>query len=168
MNPADLRTRAAAIRWFHTMDLGKGVSTEGIVDTDHRLGMLDLPKSLAGLTVLDVGAWDGFFSFECERRGAARVVASDWFSWHGAGWGTKAGFELAREALASQVEDVDVDVLDLDPKRIGRFDLVLFLGVLYHLRDPLLALQKVADVTSGTLILETVVDLVGLRRPAAA
>ena len=168
MNEADLRSRAGALRWFHTMDLGQGVTTSGIVDTGYRLGMLDLPRSLAGLSVLDIGAWDGFFSFECERRGAARVVASDWFSWHGPGWGSKQAFELAREALGSRVEDVDVDVLDLDPAQVGQFDLVLFLGVLYHLKDPMLALEKVSSVTKGTVILETVVDLVGLDRPAAA
>ena len=96
-----------------------------------------------GLSVLDIGAWDGFFSFECERRGASRVVAADYFSWHGSGWGTKAGFTLARDVLGSKVEDVDIDVMDLTPERVGTFDLVLFLGVLYHLRHPLLALERV-------------------------
>ena len=92
----DLAARAEAIRWYHTIDLGGGVVTKGIDDSALRLARLDLPQSLAGLTVLDIGAWDGFFSFEAERRGAARVVAADYFSWHGDGWGSKAGFELAR------------------------------------------------------------------------
>jgi tRNA (mo5U34)-methyltransferase len=121
--------------------------------------------------VLDIGAWDGFFSFEAERRHAARVVATDHYAWHGTGWGTgqgKAGFQLARTALNSRVEDVDVDVMDLAPERVGAFDVVLFLGVLYHLQNPLLALEHVASVTSELLIVETVVDMVGLRRPAAA
>lgn len=150
------------------MDLGGGLRTVGIHDPLTRLPLLGLPESLAGLSVLDVGAWDGFFAFECERRGAARVVAADYFSWHGPGWGTKAGFEMAREALGSRVEDVDVDVMDLAPERIGTFDLVLFLGVLYHLRDPLGALERVASVTRGTTILETVVDCVGVSRPVVA
>jgi tRNA (mo5U34)-methyltransferase len=164
----DLEQRVAAHRWYHSIDLGGGLVTRGIDDTPLRLARLDLPASLQGLTVLDVGAWDGFFSFECERRGAARVVATDYYSWHGSGWGAKAGFELAREALGSRVEDVDVDVMDIAPGRLGTFDLVLFLRVLYHLRHPLLAIDKIAAVTSGTLILETVVDLVGLGRPAMA
>ncbi len=168
MSPNDLRARVAAHRWYHTIDLGEGVITPGVDDTPHRLGRIALPASLTGLSVLDIGAWDGFFSFECERRGAARVVAADYFSWHGAGWGTKAGFQLAREALGSRVADIDIDVMDLSPERVGTFDLVLFLGVLYHLPHPLLALEKVASVTRGTLILETVVDLVGLQRPAVA
>lgn len=164
----DLQSRAAALRWFHTIDLGGGLVTNGIVDTAQRLAGLSLPASLQGLTVLDIGAWDGFFSFECERRGASRVVAADYYSWHGPGWGTKAGFQLAREALGSRVEDVDIDVMDLSPERVGTFDVVLFLGVLYHLRHPLLALERVASVTAHQLILETVVDMVGFRRPVMA
>jgi tRNA (mo5U34)-methyltransferase len=168
MDSEDLRAQVSAIRWYHTIDLGQGVVTPGVDDTAVRLARLNLPATLAGLTVLDVGAWDGFFSFEAERRGAARVVASDSYSWHGPTWSTKAGFQLARRALGSRVEDIDVDVMDLSPGRVGVFDVVLFLGVLYHLRHPLLALERVASVTRGLLILETVVDMVGFRRPAAA
>jgi tRNA (mo5U34)-methyltransferase len=164
----EVRSRVTAHRWYHTIDLGGGVVTAGADDTPQRLARLGIPESLSGLSVLDVGAWDGFFSFECERRGAARVLATDYYSWHGPGWGSKAGFELARQALGSRVEDLDVDVMDLSPHRVGTFDLVLFLGVLYHLRHPLLALERVASVTHGTLILETVIDLVGLERPAVA
>jgi tRNA (mo5U34)-methyltransferase len=168
MSRGDLRSRVSALRWYHTIDLGGGVVTAGVDDTPQRLARLSLPASLKGLSVLDIGAWDGFFSFECERRGASRVVAADHYSWSAAGWGTKAGFQLAREALESRVEDVDIDVMDLSAERVGTFDLVLFLGVLYHLRHPLLALERVASVTRRTLILETVIDMVGVRRPAVA
>jgi tRNA (mo5U34)-methyltransferase len=168
ISPADLRAGASAIRWYHTIDLGQGVMTDGVDNTPHRLALLDFPASLTGRSVLDIGAWDGFFSFEAERRGAARVVACDYYSWHGTGWGTKAGFEFARRALSSHVEDIDVDVMELSPERVGTFDVVLFLGVLYHLPHPLLALERVASVTGDLLVLETVVDMVGFRRPAAA
>jgi tRNA (mo5U34)-methyltransferase len=84
------------------------------------------------------------------------------------GWGTKAGFELARRALRSGVEDRTIDVLELSPESVGVFDLVLFLGVLYHMRHPLLALERVASVTGGQLILETHVDLIRCGRPAMA
>ena len=167
----EVRRRVEALRWYHTIDLGQGIVTRGVDDTPLRLARLDLPLSFAGRTVLDVGAWDGFFSFDAERRGASRVVATDHYSWHGLGWGTndgKAGFELAREVLGSHVEDVDIDVMELSPERVGTFDVVLFLGVLYHLRHPLLALERVASVTRDLLILETVVDMVGVRRPAMA
>jgi tRNA (mo5U34)-methyltransferase len=147
------------------MDLPGGVRTEGVSHPTRRLARLGLPDELSGLTVLDVGAWDGFFSFECERRGAARVVAADSFAWDGRNWSTKAGFELARQALGSNVEDVEIEVMDLSPERVGEFDLVLFLGVLYHLRRPLAALERVASVTGRQLIVETHVDALWTRRP---
>ena len=165
---AGLRAQVEALRWYHTIDLGGGIVTPGIDDSPARLQRLDLPSSLQAQTVLDIGAWDGFFAFEAERRGASRIVAADFYSWHGTGWGTKAGFELARQTLRSHVEDVDIDVLDLSPDRLGTFDLVLFLGVLYHLPNPMLALERVAAVTRRTLVLETVVDMIGFSRPAAA
>ena len=168
---SDLRSRVAAIRWYHSIDLGNGVVTPGVDDTPQRLARVALPASFNGQSVLDIGAWDGFFSFEAERRGAARVLAADYYSWHGLGWSTgdgKAGFRLAREALQSKVEDVDLDVMQIDAQQIGTFDVVFFLGVLYHLKDPLGALERIAAVTSSLLILETVVDMVGISRPAAA
>ena len=168
-SPLDsLRREVAATTWWHTIDLGNGVVTPGIDPTPARLRELQIPDDLTGLTVLDVGAWDGFFSFEAERRGASRVLATDSFCWGGGGWGTKAGFELARRALGSRVEDLDIDPLELSPARVGTFDLVLFLGVLYHMRHPLLALERVFSVTRGQLILQTQVDLSAIDRPALA
>ena len=167
----DLAAQVADLRWYHTIDLGGGVVTKGIDDTPLRLARLQFPRDLSGKSVLDIGAWDGFYSFEAERRGAARVVATDHYAWHGTGWGTgkgKAGFELARAALGSRVEDVDMDVMGLSPERLGTFDVVLFLGVLYHVPDPLAALQRVSAMTSDLLIVETVIDMIGISRPAAA
>jgi tRNA (mo5U34)-methyltransferase len=168
METDELRAAVARQGWFHTIDLGHGIVTPGRDESPRKLGWIGLPEDLRGRTVLDVGAWDGFFSFEAERRGASRVVAADSFAWDGSNWSTKESFELARASLGSRVEDVDVDVLDLDPSDLGRFDLVLFLGVLYHMRHPLLALEKVASVTGGQLIVETAVDCTWTRRPAAA
>lgn len=150
------------------MELPGGVVTPGVDNPRDRLRLLGIPDDLSGLSVLDVGAWDGFFSFECERRRAERVVAADWFAWREAARGSKASFELAREALGSKVEDIEVRVEELSPERVGTFDLVLFAGVLYHVRDPLRALESVASVTKGRLLLETHVDLVLRRKPAAA
>jgi tRNA (mo5U34)-methyltransferase len=148
--------------WFHAMDLGQGVVTPGRIDVARQtLPRLKLPASLAGKTVLDIGAWDGFFSFEAERRGARRVLATDSHAWYT----RKPAFELARRALGSKVEDCDIDVMDLAPERIGTFDVVLFLGVLYHMRHPMLALEKVLSVCADHLILETVTDLTWTRYP---
>jgi tRNA (mo5U34)-methyltransferase len=96
------------------------------------------------------------------------VLATDSFSWGGGGWGSQAGFNLARRTLGSKVEDLRIDVMDLSPERVGSFDVVLFLGVLYHLRHPLLALERIASVSRGLLIVETVVDMLDCSRPAAA
>lgn len=157
------------IQWYHQIDLGNGIVTPGgDAGTAQKLQFLGMPADLTGKSVLDLCAWDGFFSFEAERRGARRVLAVDHFCWGGAGCGTKAGFDLAREVLGSRVEDREIDVLDVSPDNIGTFDLVLFLGVLYHMRHPLLALEKVSAVTSGMLILETHIDLTRINRPAMA
>jgi tRNA (mo5U34)-methyltransferase len=160
--------RVNNVTWFHTIDLGDGVITRGYENSPKRLKLLKLPETLAGKTVLDVGSWDGFFAFEAERRGAKRVLATDNFCWGGEGWGTKDGFNLARTALESKVEDKEIDVLSLSPEEVGVFDVVLFLGVLYHMRHPLLALEKVASVTGEMLILDTHVDLVYSQRPLMA
>ena len=166
--PESLKRAVNAIRWWHRIDLGSGIVTPGDDPTADRLKHLKIPPDLTNMTVLDVGAWDGFFSFEAERRGARRVLATDSFCWDGGGWGTKAGFELARRALGSRVEDLTIDPLELSPERVGVFDLVLFVGVLYHMRHPLLALERVASVTGNMLILQTQVDFVPIERPAMA
>src|SRR6059036_3886158 len=119
---------AKDLRWFHTIDLGGGVVTDGEDDSPRKLGWLHLPD-LRGKTVLDVGAWDGFFSFAAERAGAARVVAVDpacWNppAWGERGWGTRRGFDFAREALGSAVEPVDLPSLD-ELGTLGTFDVVL-------------------------------------------
>jgi tRNA (mo5U34)-methyltransferase len=164
MDPETLRQRIERIRWWHTMELAPGVWTRGEQGaprngTADTLERLQLPERLAGKSVLDVGAWDGAFSFEAERRGASRVLATDDFSWGGGGWGTQDGFRLAREAFGSKVEDVRIDPLDLSPERVGTFDVVFFFGVLYHLCHPLLGLERVASVCKELLIVETWVDL---------
>jgi tRNA (mo5U34)-methyltransferase len=168
MTSEELQTQVKQINWWHQIDLGNGVITPGPDDTLARLNQLGLPDDLRGKTVLDIGAWDGAFSFEAERRGASRVLAIDEFIWAGKGWASKAGFEFARRALNSKVEDMLLDVYDLSPERTGTFDLVIFSGVLYHLKHPLLALERVASVTRHQLILSTHVDLINLKRPAIA
>lgn len=161
MNAETLRDRAAAITWWHTMNLGHGLVTRGQVNPAvDLLPRLHLPD-LTGKTVLDIGTWDGFAAFECERRGASRVVGTDSFSWGDelrALWPNatgRAGFDLAREAFDSSVEGVECDVFDLPTQGLGTFDIVLFLGVLYHMRHPLLALEYVAEMAHDLLIVES-------------
>ncbi len=170
LTPEKLKAEIAKIDWYHSIDLGNGIITPGYAKniSPYSENIIGLPENLTGMTVLDIGAWDGFYSFAAEKRGASRVLATDWFVWKELRKNGKAGFELARKVLNSQVEDLEIDVLDLSPEKVGIFDLVLFLGVLYHLRHPLLALEKVARVTGKQLILETHVDLLELERPAMA
>jgi tRNA (mo5U34)-methyltransferase len=143
------RLIAAHPHWYHQIEVAPGVVTPGVNDSQMILDALQLPDSLEGMRVLDIGARDGYFSFECERRGAAEVVAIDYLT------PEETGFPIAKQLVGSQVEMRQANVYDLDPKEFGTFDLVLFLGVLYHLRDPMLALDRIADVAAGRLILET-------------
>ena len=168
MDRGELAREVAAIRWAHRIDLGQGMVTPGLWDTPQILERLKLPEDLSGQTVLDIGCWDGFYSFAAERRGARRVLATDSFTWQRRSWGSKDGFELARRALGSRVEDLEIDVLELSPERVGVFDVVLFLGVLYHMKHPMLALERVAAVTAKLLVVETVIDLLYAPRPALA
>lgn len=150
-----VKAEIANVNWYHQIDLGDGIVTPGVDDTPSRMTPLELPSDLHGKTVLDIGAWDGFFSFEAERRGASRVLATDSYCWSGEGWGTKEGFDTVSRIVGSRVEELEIDVMDLSRDRVGTFDLVLFIGVLYHLRHPLLAIERIASVTDDQLILDT-------------
>jgi tRNA (mo5U34)-methyltransferase len=169
MTPEQVRSHVERIRWHHSIDLGNGIVTKGQDNSARKLRRLKLPESFAGKSVLDVGAWDGFFSFEAERRGASRVLATDSFVWGGGvEWAGKSGFDLSKKVLRSKVEERQIDVLDLSPEKVGTFDVVLFLGVLYHMKHPLLALERVSSVARDFLVLETAVDMLTHRRPAMA
>jgi tRNA (mo5U34)-methyltransferase len=166
--PSRIRGEIAGRTWFHTIDLGNGICTPGQKDTPAEVVHMRLPD-LTGRTVLDVGAYDGFYSFEAERRGAKDVLATDSWTWNWPGSDARRNFDLVHELLGSAVRVQDVAVEDLAPELIGgTFDVVLFLGVLYHAPDPLGYLKRVRSVTAELAIIETVVDLLDLRIPAAA
>jgi tRNA (mo5U34)-methyltransferase len=160
MSTGDLPKGAVDIRWFHSIDLGNGVVTAGrrpIAELKIQADAV-FRDGVSGLSVLDVGAWDGYFSFEAKRRGAARVKATDHFCWSGAGWGTKAGFEFARDVTKLDIEDQEIDVPQISLETVGSWDVVLFLGVFYHLKNPFDALERVASVTNKRLIVESHVE----------
>jgi tRNA (mo5U34)-methyltransferase len=161
-----LRDLVSNREWFHTMDLGHGIVTPGIDETLQKVERLGLPESLNGKSVLDIGAYDGAFSFEAERRGAKRVLATDDFCWgFSQGMGDGRGFDIARWALASRVEKLRIRVEDISPETVGVFDYVLFLGVLYHAEDPLGYLRRVFSVCRDTAIIETEVDGLDYDKP---
>jgi tRNA (mo5U34)-methyltransferase len=167
VDPELLRELTFNREWFHTMDLGFGITTPGIDPSAEKLERLEFPRSFEGKTVLDVGAYDGMFSFEAERRGADRVVAADDFCWSiPGGMSDGRGFEIAHWALNSKVEQNRIPVEDLSPESVGMFDYVLFLGVLYHSQDPLGYLRRAFSVCRGTAIIETEVAALDYDKPA--
>lgn len=129
-------------RWWHEIELAPGIVTPGDDSNRMKLPILDglgLPRDLRGMRVLDIGCSDGFFSFAMEERGAD-VLAIDFVP------PTSTGFDTARTILGSRAEYRMENVYNLSPERHGQFDLVLFLGVLYHLRKPLAALDAIRSV----------------------
>ena len=207
---AALRAEVESIpHWWHSIDLG-GVVTPGVKTPEilaaelAELAELRMPD-LRGRTVLDVGAWDGYYSFVAERAGAARVVALDHHAWSvellrftrlwsevledlpagrvapdavevvraselwdPVGLPGRAGFDLARRTLDSAVEPVVGDIAHDDLTDLGRFDVVLFLGVLYHLRNPLDALRRLHALCGDLAIIETEAIAIGGHPDAAA
>jgi tRNA (mo5U34)-methyltransferase len=137
-----LRQRRDALGWWHSFELPDGTRIDGVVSLENlriRLAQFPIPEDLRGKRVLDIGAWDGWYSFEMERRGAEVVAIDVW---------DNPRLREMRSLLGSHVDYRTLDVYDLDPSSIGRFDVVLLLGVLYHLKHPLLALERVCSVTT--------------------
>jgi tRNA (mo5U34)-methyltransferase len=155
LTTAEIRERVLALGdWFHNLDLA-GVPTA----PHHFLGDYPavkwrtfshaLPTDLSGASVLDIGCNAGFYSFELKRRGAARVLGIDSDERY-----------LAQAQLAAEVHGLDVEFRQLPVWQVGklgeRFDIVLFLGVLYHLRHPLLALDLLHEhVVKDTLVFQS-------------
>ena len=136
-------------KWFHRIEIAPGVFTPGVDDTPRKAELIQFPMNLRGKRVLDIGAYDGYFSFEAERRGADFVLAYDHLP------PEQSGFNLARRVLNSKVEHKVGSVYDLTPESVGTFDIVLFLGVIYHLRSPLLALERIHSVCRDVMYVES-------------
>ena len=112
--------------WWHSFELPDGRSIRGvtpIADLQERIGQFPIPDDLHGARVLDIGAWDGWFSFEMERRGAEVLAIDCW---------DNPRFHQMRRLLKSRVAYRQMDIYELTPESVGRFDIVLFMGVLYH------------------------------------
>src|SRR3954468_1739502 len=147
----DLTQELAASGWFHSFELPDGTSIEGLNTVEalnRRYARFPLPADLHGKRVLDIGAWDGWFSFEAERRGAG-VIAIDCVE--------LSNFLHVHRALQSKVDYRIVDVYELPEAGLGKFDFVFFLGVLYHLKHPLLALEIVCALATDIAIVDSFV-----------
>ena len=137
--------------WWHSFELPDGTRIQGVSELHAqkmRIAQFPIPKDLAGKRVLDVGAWDGWFSFEMERRGA-EVLAIDRFD--------NPRFHEIRAILGSRVEYRQLDVYEVSPRTVGYFDIVLFMGVFYHLKHPLLGLERVCSVCRDMAAVESFV-----------
>lgn len=170
---AALAKRVAEIKWYHTIDLGGGVTTPGFFDHRSILSNYRLPERLSGLRVLDIATFDGFWAFEFERRGASEVVALDvakprdldlpflrrrQMTEKELELPFGAGFRLAHGALRSKVRLVQSSVYDLSPDRLGLFDVVHCGDLLIHLRDPAWALWSIRSVTRGHALISECID----------
>ncbi len=135
--------------WHHDFEIIPGVRTHGSYDPSPMWKRLQLPADLSGLSVADIGASNGYFSFEARRRGA-RVVAFDFRH------KDNSGFGLAQYINGlSDVEHHQVNVLDIAAGQYGQFDIVLALGLLYHVADPYRALANCAALSRKRLLIES-------------
>jgi SAM-dependent methyltransferase len=122
---------------------------------------------LRNASVIDIGAWNGAFTFAAARRGAREILAADSFVWTHPGFRGKEAFDFAKNSLRlSNIETKLIEVRDISPQTVGQFDVALFLGVLYHLPSPLEGLERAASVARECLVVETQTDLNDIERPA--
>ncbi len=149
--------------WYHKIPLPYGIVTPGWAPIDP--AMYGVPKDLHGKRVLDVGAWDGYWTFEALRRGAAQVVAIDDFSdfidqanpASRSAWDT---FDLCQQVLGYSdrvCQRQEMSVYDVSEAKLGRFDVVFCFGTIYHLRYPLLAIDKLAALCDETMYVESAI-----------
>jgi tRNA (mo5U34)-methyltransferase len=159
---AVLRARLQQFDWYHTQELAPGVVTPGIFDLRPYVQHYGLPDDMSGMRALDVGTFEGFWAFEMERRGA-EVVAIDVDSIQRLDWPPQLrpsgdgrrgeGFALVRDALGMGAQRLGLSAYELTPEAVGgTFDLVFCGSVLIHLRDPMLALERMASVCAGKLV----------------
>jgi tRNA (mo5U34)-methyltransferase len=145
----DLDKFLAETYWHQGWDIFPGKRTPGRSPVGVIMDLTGVPHDLTGKRVLDIGAWNCCTSFECERRGAAEVIALTLES-------PNAGFNQLKDLLQStRTKFVTGTIYDLDPRSLGKFDVVLCFGVIYHLRYPVLGIDNLRRVTAGTLHLET-------------
>jgi tRNA (mo5U34)-methyltransferase len=155
--------------WFHSFRLSDGTLVNGnksLASLQAEFDLILSPLPVAGRTVLDIGAWNGAFSFEAKLRGAVRVLASDLPAWTNP---ALRGFDKFLYVRRDQKLDIEYkihDVSEICVETVGRFDIVLFLGVFYHLKDPIKVLSQLAEITESWLVIETHLDLTELAHPA--
>lgn len=145
--------------WHHKFEIAPGLMTPGSYDPRFMMEKLDLPTSLAGKKVLDIGASDGYFSLELHKRGA-NVTALDYRD------KSVSGFSTMETINDVKIRHVVASVYDIDSS-FGEFDIVLHLGVIYHLPDIPASLWRARQVCKGVIFLESYVEDFNTNKPMA-
>lgn len=152
---------------FHQLKFEEDVYSPGQTPYQHLLEVTDLIKlkeNIYNKTVLDIGAWDGFYSFFCEENGAREVTAMDHFVWEREYLNSdlidkslpgKKCFDLYRKHKNSKVKSIYSDFMQYIPSAGKQYDIVLFIGVLYHIDNQYGALKKIYDLTKEKAIIST-------------
>lgn len=148
------------IKWFHRIKLSDGTYTPGLCVHGPDGGTwpttrFGLPEDLKNKTLLDIGSWDGFFSFESEQRGAL-VDAMDASEQEGGNWGGTLGFQYAHKDLNSKVNFFEGNIENYKSEK--QYDVVLFFGVLYHLKNPTTALENACKLSKDIILIETAIS----------
>src|SRR5260370_8873061 len=121
---SELQSRVAALPWHHSIGLGGGVVTDGNKSLPNCAGEASLVfdrVDLSGRSVLDIGAWNGFFSFEAKRRGATRALATDSYCWSQPDIHGRDTFDIARYALGLEGDSTTIDTVDLPTATLAIF-----------------------------------------------
>jgi tRNA (mo5U34)-methyltransferase len=170
MSAEEARAAVGSYIWWHSIDLGGGVTTPGrktphtmTTEFENTFAKINLKNK----SVLDIGASNGGFAVEAMRRGARRVVALDHHQWNDKEWRGRETFELVRRATATDIEalDINLDQPYLRLSHLGHFDVVLFLGVFYHLLNPIGAFREIVPLVREILIVETHIEHTSDPRP---
>lgn len=147
----DARALVAATNWYHSFELRPGLKTPGVSDMDASTAVtaLGIHDDLRGLRALDIGAWDGPITFELERRGAEAFALDVQDP-------TRVGFDTARRVLGSSAKHYQGSVYQLPHDELRDLDLIVFRGVYYHLKHPILAFERIAAALKlgGTVYFE--------------
>jgi len=166
LSKEEIEAKISGRIWYHKIELPHGIITPGKRPMGAwQRDLYRIPERLDGLRVLDVGAWDGYWSFEALRRGAKQVVAIDDFSdllgvmteGDRNGW---ENFDTVKEILGytdDQCQRHDLCLYDLTEDNFGRFDVIFCFGVLYHLRHPLLGIDLLSAICDQAIYVESAV-----------